>query len=101
MNKFYELKVYNKWGELIHAGIEYEMKYAVRQTTQIFFDQEVSTDNDIMTATITRIANDKYTISEKVADMCFEAIRLNGGGIRYEILITDQKNINHDYRGNM
>ena len=101
MTKFYEFKVYDKWGELIHAGIEYEMKYAVRQAEQIFFDQEVSTDNDIMSATITRIGNDKYAISDKVAELSFNALQLENGKIRYEIILTDQHNKNHEYRGNM
>lgn len=66
----------------------------------MFFAQEVTEDKDIMTATIYKM--DTVLLNPiKVAELSFNALQLDNGSIRYEIILTDQNNKNHEYRGNI
>lgn len=76
------------------------MKTAIRKAVRMFFAQEVTDDNDIMTAHIYKMGV-VHDSPVKVAELSFNALQLEDGKIRYEIILTDQHNINHDYRGNM
>lgn len=101
-SKIYMFEINDKNNRLIEIDtFECDIKSAIRQVVRIFFEQEVTADNDMMTAIIYRVRKVSDGDNIKVAELSFNALQLEDGKIRYEIILTDQYNINHDYRGNM
>lgn len=98
---YYRIEINNRNNECINVERTDTMKSAIQYALIGFFNAEVCRENSTMEARIFKIddASVPFTITE-CGLVTFEGYQRDDGTIRYYTIITDQHNINHDYRGN-
>ena len=98
MNRIYSYRISNRKGELVAKGfLCCPIKLIIKTVVDEFFDQEVNNDNNAMEAVIMRW-DENGKDAEIVVELSFDACQLDNGRIDYEIILTDHRHINHEYR---